>query len=107
MAAHPLGLGHVILMPIIVDFLETYPDIKVRMIPTDQKLVWLDEVDLAVRIQQVAEFEPGCATVRSAPGELRQYHLSGGSRNATYAEDLLGHDSVGLCANSPMPGHSS
>ena len=37
----PLGLGRVILMPIIADFLKTYPDIKVRMIPTDQKLVWL------------------------------------------------------------------
>src|SRR5215510_11008855 len=29
----PVGLGRIILTPIIVDFLKTYPDIKVRMIP--------------------------------------------------------------------------
>jgi len=31
----PLGLGRTILIPIMADFLKAYPDIKVRMIPTE------------------------------------------------------------------------
>src|SRR5258707_8281788 len=52
----PLGLGRVILMPIIADFLKTYPDIKVRMIPTDQKLSLAQEqIDVAVRIGELTD----------------------------------------------------
>ena len=52
----PLGLGRVILMPIIADFLKTYPDINVRMIPTDQKLSLAQEqIDVAVRIGELPD----------------------------------------------------
>src|SRR5258707_9914201 len=55
----PLGLGRVILMPIIADFLKTYPDIKVRMIPTDQKLSLAQEqIDVAVRIGELTDSSP-------------------------------------------------
>src|SRR6202163_2748048 len=47
----PLGLGRVILMPIIVDFLKAYPEIKVRMIPTDRVLsLFQEHVDVGLRI---------------------------------------------------------
>ena len=83
----PLGLGRVILTPIIADFLKVYPDINVRMIPTDQKLSLAQEqIDVAVRIGELPDSSSGCVTARQdAPGSMRQSRLSGGSRNAAHA----------------------
>src|SRR4029453_12349914 len=79
----PLGLGRVILMPIIVDFLKTYPDIKVRMIPTDQKLSLAQEqIDVAVRIGELPDSSLVALRLRraGAGGGAEPPHLCGVAR---------------------------
>jgi DNA-binding transcriptional LysR family regulator len=47
----PLGLGRTIVIPIMADFLRAYPDIKIRMIPTDRVLsLSQEQIDVGVRI---------------------------------------------------------
>ncbi|PWT88450.1 MAG: LysR family transcriptional regulator [Proteobacteria bacterium] len=47
----PIGLGRTILIPILVDFLKAYPEIKARMIPTDRPLsLFQEQIDVGVRI---------------------------------------------------------
>ena len=46
----PIGIGRTILIPIMVDFLKTYPDIKARLIPTDRAL---DILKLCVRDEEI------------------------------------------------------
>jgi DNA-binding transcriptional LysR family regulator len=47
----PIGLGRTILIPIMVDFLKAYPDIKVRLVPTDTALsLFQEHIDVGVRI---------------------------------------------------------
>jgi NADPH:quinone reductase-like Zn-dependent oxidoreductase len=92
----PLGLARIILMPIIVDFLKTYPDIKVRMIPTDQKLSLAQEqIDVAVRIGEL----PDSSLVAVRVGRTRRvvcaspaYLAARGTPRAP--EDLVGHDCI-------------
>src|SRR3979490_2374347 len=92
----PLGLGRVILMPIIADFLKTYPDINVRMIPTDQKLSLAQEqIDVAVRIGEL----PDSSLVALRVGRARRVvcasppHLTAPAKPPT-PEDLVGHDCI-------------
>jgi DNA-binding transcriptional LysR family regulator len=47
----PIGLGRTILIPILVDFLRAYPDIKVKLVPTDAALsLFQEHIDVGVRI---------------------------------------------------------
>jgi len=47
----PIGLGSIILIPILVDFLKAYPDIRVRLVPTDVALsLFQENIDVGVRI---------------------------------------------------------
>jgi DNA-binding transcriptional LysR family regulator len=99
----PLGLGRVILMPIIADFLKTYPDIKVRMIPTDQKLSLVQEqIDVAVRIGEL----PDSSLVALRLGRTRRvvcaslaYLTARGTPRTP--EDLVGHDCISYPGFSP------
>ena len=92
----PLGLGRIILMPIVVDFLKTYPDIKVRMIPTDQKLSLAQEqIDVAVRIGEL----PDSSLVASRLGRTRRVVCASPAYLAARGtprtpDDLLGHDCI-------------
>jgi DNA-binding transcriptional LysR family regulator len=99
----PLGLGRIILMPIIVDFLKTYPDIKVRMIPTDQKLSLAQEqVDVAVRIGEL----PDSSLVALRVGRTRRVMCASPAYLAARGtprtpEDLVGHDCISYPGFSP------
>jgi DNA-binding transcriptional LysR family regulator len=99
----PLGLGRVILMPIIVDFLKTYPDIKVRMIPTDQKLSLAQEqIDVAVRIGEL----PDSSLVALRVGRTRRVVCASPAYLAARGtprtpEDLVGHDCISYPGFSP------
>src|SRR5260221_11873218 len=99
----PLGLGRVILMPIIVDFLKTYPDITVRMIPTDQKLSLAQEqIDVAVRIGEL----PDSSLVALRLGRTRPVGCASPAyltaRGTTRTpEDLVGHDWISYSGFSP------
>ncbi|MEH2560584.1 LysR family transcriptional regulator [Bradyrhizobium sp. AZCC 2289] len=92
----PLGLGRVVLMPIIVDFLKAYPDIKVRMVPTDQKLNLVQEqIDVAVRIGQL----PDSSLVALRLGRTRRVVCASPTYLAARGtprkpEDLVGHDCI-------------
>jgi DNA-binding transcriptional LysR family regulator len=47
----PIGLGRTILIPIMVDFLKAYPDIRVKLVPTDVALsLFQEHIDVGVRI---------------------------------------------------------
>jgi DNA-binding transcriptional LysR family regulator len=47
----PIGLGRTILIPILVNFLRAYPDIKVKLVPTDVALsLFQEHIDVGVRI---------------------------------------------------------
>ena len=99
----PLGLGRIILTPIIVDFLKNYPDIKVRMIPTDQKLSLAQEqIDVAVRIGEL----PDSSLVALRLGSTRRVACASPAYLAARGtprtpEDLVGHDCISYAGFSP------
>src|SRR5260370_24549000 len=99
----PLGLGRVILMPIIADFLTPYPDIKVRMIPTDQKLSLAQEqIDVAVRIGEL----PDSSLVALRLGRTRRVVCGSPAYLAARGtprmpEELGGHDCISYPGFSP------
>jgi DNA-binding transcriptional LysR family regulator len=99
----PLGLGRVILMPIIVDFLKAYPDIKIRIIPTDQKLSLAQEqIDVAVRIGEL----PDSSLVAVRLGKTRRVVCGSPAYLAARGlprtpEDLVGHDCISYAGFSP------
>ena len=92
----PLSLGRIILTPIIVDFLKTYPDIKIRVIPTDQKLSLAQEqVDVAVRIGEL----PDSSLVALRLGRTRRVVCASPAYLAVRGtprtpEDLVSHDCI-------------
>ena len=94
----PLGLGRVILMPIIADFLKTYPDIKIRMIPTNQRLnLAQEQIDVAVRIGEL----PDSSLVAVRLGMTRRVFCASPAYLAARGtprtpEDLAGHDCISL-----------
>jgi len=100
----PLGLGRIILTPIIVDFLKTYPDIKVRMIPTDQKLSLAQEqIDVAVRIGEL----PDSSLVALRLGSTRRVVCASPTYLAARGtprtpEDLVSHDCISYAGFSPL-----
>ena len=99
----PLGLGRVILMPVIVDFLNTYPDIKVRMIPTNQRLnLAQEQIDVAVRIGEL----PDSSLVALRLGGTRRVVCASPAYLAARGtprtpEDLVGHDCICYAGFSP------
>jgi DNA-binding transcriptional LysR family regulator len=101
----PLGLGRVILMPIIADFLKTYPDINVRMIPTDQKLSLAQEqMDVAVRIGELPDSSLRAVRV----GQVRRMLVASPDYLATHGrpqhpQELAGHVLIQPTQVAPYP----
>jgi DNA-binding transcriptional LysR family regulator len=92
----PSGLGRVVLMPIMVDFLKAYPDIRVRMIPTDQVLsLSQEQIDVAVRIGEL----PDSSLVALRLGMTRRVVCASPAYLAARGtprtpEELAGHDCI-------------
>jgi DNA-binding transcriptional LysR family regulator len=52
----PWGLGHTHLLPIAVEFLDAFPEISLRLVPTDRVVDTVEEnIDVAIRIGSLAE----------------------------------------------------
>lgn len=92
----PTALGKSHVLPVIVDFLGTYPDIRIRALLSDRTVNLLDEhVDLAVRAGEL----PDSSLVATRIGLIREVicaspaylKLRGTPKEPT---DLLSHDCI-------------
>ena len=64
----PIAFGRIHVLPVVNDFLKTYPEIDVRMVLTDHVVSLLEErIDIAVRIAQL----PDSNLVAARIGEMR------------------------------------
>lgn len=92
----PIGLGRTILIPILADFLKAYPDITVRLIPTDREVNLLQEhVDVGVRIGKL----PDSSLIAIPVGTTRRVLCASPAYLAARGtprtpEDLAGHDCI-------------
>jgi len=92
----PIGLGRTILIPIMVDFLKAYPDIKVRMIPTDRAVsLFQEQIDVGVRIGAL----PDSSLVAIRVGSTRRVVCASPAYLAARGtprtpEQLAGHDCI-------------
>jgi DNA-binding transcriptional LysR family regulator len=92
----PLGLGRTIVIPIMADFLRAYPDIKIRMIPTDRVLsLFQEQIDVGVRIGALPDSSliaiPLGATRRVLCASPAYLAARGTPRTP---EELTGHDCI-------------
>lgn len=101
----PIGLGRTILMPIMVDFLKAYPDIKARMIPTDRHVsLFQEQIDVGVRVGAL----PDSSLVAVRVGTTRRVVCASPAYLAARGtprtpDDLAGHD----CINYAGFGHAN
>jgi len=92
----PIGLGRTVLIPILVDFLKAYPDIKVRMIPTDRAVsLFQEQIDVGVRIGAL----PDSSLVAVRVGATRRVVCASPAYLAARGtprvpEQLAGHDCI-------------
>ncbi len=92
----PVVFGRLHILPVVLDFLATYPQIDLRLILTDSSLNLIDEhVDMAVRIGDL----PDSDLVAARIGTLRQVACASPDylmRNGTprTLSDLAGHDGI-------------
>jgi DNA-binding transcriptional LysR family regulator len=92
----PIGIGRTILIPIMVDFLKTYPDIKGRLIPTDRALsLFQEQIDVGVRIGAL----PDSSLVAVRVGTARRVVCASPAYLAARGtprmpEDLAKHDCI-------------
>jgi DNA-binding transcriptional LysR family regulator len=92
----PIGIGRTILIPIMVDFLKTYPDIKARLIPNDRALsLFQEQIDVGVRIGAL----PDSSLVAIRVGSTRRVICASPAYLAARGtprtpEDLAGHDCI-------------
>lgn len=92
----PIGIGRTILIPIVVDFLKTYPDIKARLIPSDRALsLFQEQIDVGVRIGTL----PDSSLVAVRVGTTRRVVCASPAYLAARGtprtpEDLIGHDCI-------------
>lgn len=92
----PIGIGRTILIPIMVEFLKTYPDIKARLIPSDRAMSQFQEqIDVGVRLGALPDSSlvaisvgTTCRVVCASP----VYLATRGTPRAP--EDLAGHDCI-------------
>jgi DNA-binding transcriptional LysR family regulator len=92
----PIGIGRTILIPIMVDFLKTYPDIKARLIPSDRALsLFQEQIDVGVRIGALPDSSLVAipvGTTRRVICASRSYLAARGTPRTP--EDLAGHDCI-------------
>jgi DNA-binding transcriptional LysR family regulator len=92
----PIGIGRTILIPIMVDFLKTYPDIKARLIPSDRALsLFQEQVDVGVRLGAL----PDSSLVAIRVGTTRRVICASPAYLAARGtprtpEDLIEHDCI-------------
>jgi DNA-binding transcriptional LysR family regulator len=92
----PIGIGRTILIPIMADFLKTYPDIKARMVPSDRALsLFQEHIDVGVRIGAL----PDSSLVAIPIGAVRRVVCASSAYLAARGtprtpEDLAGHDCI-------------
>ena len=92
----PIGIGRTILIPIMVDFLKAYPDIKARLIPSDRPLsLFQEHIDVGVRLGALPDSSlkalsvgTTCRVVCASPAYLA---ARGTPRTP---EELTGHDCI-------------
>jgi len=92
----PVSLGRTHILPILVDFLSAYPDIKMQLSQTDRAVNLLEEnVDLAVRLGSL----PDSSLIATRVGLVRrvlcaspQYLEARGTPRVP--EDLVDHDCI-------------
>ena len=93
----PLGLGRTILIPIMADFLKAYPDIKIRMIPTDRVLsLFQEQIDVGVRIGALPDssliaIPRRCDAPRGSAPVPPIWRLAG---HRARRKNLAGHDCI-------------
>jgi DNA-binding transcriptional LysR family regulator len=64
----PWGLGHTHLLPLVVEFLEAYPDISLRLMLTDHIVNMVDEnIDIALRLGSL----PDSSMIATRIGSIR------------------------------------
>ncbi len=98
----PVSLGRTHILPILVDFLAAYPDIKVRLSQSDRAVNLIEEhVDLAVRLGSL----PDSSLIATRVGLVRrvlcaspQYLEARGTPKVP--EDLVDHDCIAFEAIS-------
>jgi DNA-binding transcriptional LysR family regulator len=96
----PIGVGRIILAPIMVDFLKAYPDIKARMIPSDRPLsLSQEQIDVGLRIGAL----PDSSLVAIPVGTTRRVVCASPAYLAARGtprkpEDLAGHDCINYAA---------
>jgi DNA-binding transcriptional LysR family regulator len=96
----PIGIGRIILAPIMVDFLKAYPDIKARMIPSDRPLsLSQEQIDVGLRIGAL----PDSSLVAIPVGTTRRVVCASPAYLAARGtprkpEDLAGHDCINYAA---------
>ena len=92
----PFVFGRLHILPVVIDFLKTYPDIRIRLTLSDRLVDLVEEqVDLAVRIGEL----PDSSLMASRVGSLRRVVIGSPDYlcrkgTPTHPEDLIDHDIV-------------
>jgi len=94
----PWGLGHTHLLPIVVEFLDAFPEIDLRLLLTDRVVDTVDEnIDVAVRIGEL----PESSMIATRIGSIRLVvcaspaYLSAKGRPRT-PDELAGHACIAI-----------
>lgn len=94
----PLVFGRLHVVPLVADFLKTYPEVDVQLILTDRGVDLLEEkIDVAIRIGEL----PSSSLIATRVGEIRQVvcasteYLKKRGRPET-PQDLKSHDCVSI-----------
>jgi DNA-binding transcriptional LysR family regulator len=101
----PWGLGHTHLLPLAVEFLETYPDISLRLMLTDRVVNTTDEnIDIAIRVGSL----PDSNMVATRIGSIRIVVCASPSYLETRGEpkqlgDLAKHDCITVDDHATPP----
>lgn len=99
----PIVFGRTHVLPILAEFLKTYPDVQVRMQQTDRSVSLNEEyVDLAIRIGLL----PDSSLIAIPLGEIAQVHCASPAYLDTHGipqspDDLKYHDCVAFGAVTP------
>ncbi|WP_425990382.1 LysR family transcriptional regulator [Afipia sp. DC4300-2b1] len=97
----PWGLGHTHLLPIAVEFLETYPDISLRLLLTDRIVSTVaEDVDVAIRVGVL----PDSSMIATRIGSIRIVVCANTAYLAAYGRpqklsDLKNHNCITIDEN--------
>jgi DNA-binding transcriptional LysR family regulator len=92
----PVGLGRICLIPILADFLKTYPDINVSLIVNDRvQSLFQEQIDIGLRIGAL----PDSSMIAIRVGAIRRVVCASPAYLAERGtlrtpDDLVGHDCI-------------